>query len=71
MGSISDSRIDVDGDAGPAHAPTIPLLHGFPSSSSTGHFALATAAGEIALLVDDFLSNTTQRQRHGAAEPKI
>lgn len=36
--------------------PTILLLHGYPSSSGTGHFALATAAGEIQL-VDDFLNN--------------
>jgi hypothetical protein len=71
MGAISHSRIDVDRDAGPAHAPTILLLHGFPSPSSAGHCASATAAGKIAQFVDDFLSNTTQRQRHGAAEPRI
>lgn len=71
MSAISLSRIDVDGHAGPAHVPTILLLHRFLSSSNTGHFALATAAGEIAQLVGDFLGNTTRRQRHGAAEPRI
>jgi hypothetical protein len=71
MGAISHSMIDVDGDAGAAHAPTILLIHEFPSSSSTGHFASATAAGKITQFVTNFLSDTTQRQRHGAAEPRI
>jgi hypothetical protein len=60
MGAISHKRIEVDREAGPAHAPTILLLPGFQSSSSTGHFALDTAASEIAHFADDFLSDTTQ-----------
>lgn len=71
MGAIRHSGIDVDGVAGPAHVPRILLLHGCPSSSSTGRFALAPAAGEIAQFVGRFLGNTTQNHRRSSAEPRV
>ena len=58
MGAISHGRIDADGEAGSAHAPTILLLQGFSSSSCTGDFALDTAARKIAQFGDGSLSST-------------
>ena len=59
-------------EAGPRDAPTVLLLHGFPSSShipsaelhllDTGHFALEEEVDRIGSLMHEFLDRTINKK---------